>query len=200
MATTSTALKNGGDVLRMVIPMTLFLGIGTGGEYSREFFRIRDAKLVVGQHCADDSQDAVSVETISDDLERAKRLLNLTTTDIAKTLGVSRQTIHNWKSGGQIKIQNIAKVHSLAAAADALASANVTASPLVLNRVLAGGSTLLETIASSGDGLAAANELLSMLRGEAEQRRMIDRMLAGREQPVERAVSDYGAPSVTETG
>ena len=119
-------------------------------------------------------------------------------TDLAETLGVSRPTIYNWMSGDRIKTGNIAKVHNLAVAADALASAlasaNVTASPLVLNRVLSRGSTLLETIAAGGNGLEAANDLVSMLRIEAEQRKMIDQMLAGRKEPIDRDASDYGAP------
>lgn len=55
------------------------------------------------------------------DVEQIKSSLKLSTSELVKILGVSRQAIHAWKAGGPVKADNLAKLLSLKAAADALA-------------------------------------------------------------------------------
>lgn len=122
----------------------------------------------------------MNISIAANDLEHAKSVLKLTTKELAACLKVSRQAIYDWPSGAQIKDHNLAKLQSLTSAADVIAAANVPMSPLLLNRALPGGRTLLEVIGNGGDGADAAKSLLAMLRVESQQRKMVSKMLADR--------------------
>lgn len=187
-------------ILKYAIPMTLILGVGTGGDCTSDYLRVVSAKLALGHGSVDSgSATVINVGVAAQDLEHAKSVLKLTTKELAACLKVSRQAIYDWRSGAQIKDHNSAKLRSLTAAADVIAAANVPMSPLILNRALPGGQTLLGVIGSGGNGADAAKSLLSMLRVESEQRKMVGRLLAGR-QPVTGEPFDYGAPSFAEAG
>jgi len=199
MTTTTQTASIAEKIVRVIVPpMTLMLAIGTGGANTPEYCRVRDARLYV--HSGQDDRSAretINVATAADDLARITSILKLSTTELAQTLGVSRQAIYNWKAGSHIKSHNVAKLENLKKAADAIVGARITMSPLLLDRKLTGGKTLLETIADGGNGGDAANALLRLLQDEAHQRESIDRMLADREHPM-RDVSEYGVPSFNE--
>jgi len=198
MARTSTNPKNGVGIRTVALPMTLVLGIGTGGEYTFNYQRIREAKLVVGtSRPTDRMRETIDVATAADDLARIKSILKLTTKELAQTLGVSRQAIYNWRSGAHIKGHNLLKLDSLSKAADVIIGARIAMSPLLLDRKLPGGKTLLESISAGEDGTTAACSLVNLLAQEAEQRKTIDAMLAEHKSPKTDAF-DYGVPSFKE--
>lgn len=58
-------------------------------------------------------------EPIIPDVEQIKSSLKLSTGELVKILGVSRQAIHNWKAGGPVKAENMAKLLNLKATAEA---------------------------------------------------------------------------------
>lgn len=194
-------ILNSNGLLKFALPMmTLILGVGTGGDCTADYLRIRSAKLVFDQsRVGNESLHAINVGVAANDLEHAKSVLKLTMKQLAACLGVSRQAIYNWRSGAHIKDHNFAKLQSLTAAADVIAAANIPMSPLILHRVFPGGRPLLAVIGSGGDGADAAKSLLVMLRIESEQRKMVSRMLAGRQSTAPEP-SDYGAPSFAEAG
>jgi hypothetical protein len=199
-ATSSDRIVGKEFKFRIVVPMTLILAIGTGGDRTSSYLRVLEAKRVFNGHDSDSKpQQSVEVASTAQDIDRAKAILNLTVREIAECLGVTRQAVYNWKAGGQIKGHNAAKVQSLIFAADVIAAADLPMSPLLRNRKLPGGRTLLETIASGGSGRDAANTLIGMLREEAEQRRMLSERFSGREKP-KSDPSDYGVPSFVEEG
>ena len=119
--------------------------------------------------------------------------------DLAHCIGVSRQALYNWKAGGSIKSGHLSKVAALKAAADVLLIEDIPGSPLVLERKLPGGKTLLEEISDGADGRATATALVNMLRDEASQRAMLEQRLNAR---IAAAPSsrEYGVPAYDERG
>lgn len=197
MASATTHFKTA-NVLKLALPMTFILGIGTGGDGTPNYIRTRAEKLVVGPSRADSTGNtSIDVISAAADLGRIKSILKISTIDLADTLGVSRQTVHNWKAGSHIKPDNLSKLENLSRAATEIARAGITMSPLVLNRKLSDGSTLLQRIAQGKDGAESAVELVNILRSEMEQRAALDKLLAGN------AISgpaEYGVPSVRGNG
>lgn len=172
--------------------------IGTGGALTPIFYLTLEEKRVV---CSNSSVATVheldNDDTVTEDFARVKSILKLSITDLAQSLGVSRQAIYNWMSGTPISRDNRLKLIRLIKAADVIAASGKTLSPLQLDRTLPGGKTLLEKIAAGDDGAEAASSLLDMLRKEAHQRALIDQRLAEHDRPV-RDTSDYGVPSFDE--
>jgi hypothetical protein len=162
------------------LTLTIALGIGTGGSLTTEYCRHRKDGIifqginspVAGHHVA----------TQAADLSRIKNALKLTVGEIAECVGVSRQSVYNWKSGSEIKAQHAAKLENLKKAADVILASHVDVPAFSLQRKLPEGRTLLETVSMGGDGRLTAHSLLQMLNEESVQRRDLDERFAGRKQ------------------
>lgn len=161
------------------VPVTIALGIGTGGYLTAEYCKQNQDGLLFNRQSMRDT----SVSTTTDDLARIKSVLKLTVAELADCIGVSRQAIYNWKSGADIKASHAGKLENLKNAADVMLAASLPASPLLLARKLPGGKTLLQTISSGGDGSEAARSLVQMLRQESEARKVLDERFANRQMP-----------------
>jgi transcriptional regulator with XRE-family HTH domain len=203
MATRTSNLRFGTEeILRCAIPATLSLTLalpGTGGHHSEHYLRLLDAKLYIDAPKKNGAGDFVpiNVATAADDLARIKSILKLSTTDLAQTLGVSRQAVYNWKSGSHIKLDNLTKLANLKSAADVFVEARLTVLPEFLDRKLSSGKTFLEHIAGGAEGAGVAAALIKMLSEEASQRRTLDALLADNTPRLPDA-SDYGAPAFRE--
>ncbi|MCC5844922.1 MAG: hypothetical protein JJU05_11780 [Verrucomicrobia bacterium] len=57
--------------------------------------------------------DQIAAEQVPALLRNLKRVLNLTTTDLASICGVSRPTIYSWRKGGSIDSQNLKRLDTL---------------------------------------------------------------------------------------
>ena len=199
MTKATSAERVSDSVFKIVIPsMTLLLAVGTGGESTLDYYRIREAKLVVNSPV--DRRvvpTSIDVASAASDLSRIRAVLKISTSDLARTLGVSRQAIYNWKSGSHIKAHNLSKLANLKLAADEFVQSRITVSSEMLDRTLPGGKTLLERIAEGMDGSAAAYSLINLLRADSERRKEMDALLAENiSRPANRL--DYGAPAFNE--
>jgi hypothetical protein len=179
--------RNGNNLVQ-AITFTLLLGVGTGGDYTRGYHELRTAGLAFSTSRRDEETRTVeetgAFSEIATDIEHVKSTLKLTMRELSDCLGVSRQAPYNWIAGGQIKVGNAAKFNNLKAAADAIALAKLPPSPLLLQRKLPGGKTLVDSIAAGADGTEAAESLVEMFRHEEAQRQMLAarfprRVLAG---------------------
>jgi DNA-binding XRE family transcriptional regulator len=164
------------------VPITIVLGIGTGGYLTAEYCKQRKDGFTFNRQDARSAQ-AATVATTADHLARIKSVLKLTVVELADCIGVSRQAIYNWKSGADIKANNAAKLESLKSATDVILAASLPASPLLLARKLRGGKTLLEIISGGGDGSEAARSLVQMVKQESEARKALDERFANRQIP-----------------
>jgi len=180
--------------------LAVIVGLGTGGDVSDAYQR-QMHDLGMGWYTyvptAQSAAEYAEHNTASINIERIRSILKLTTSDLARHLGVSRQAIYLWKSGGPIKRDNIAKLMNLDGAADVLAPISRELSPFQLERKLPDGRTLLESIGAGHDGASAAKQLLAILTKEAAQRSSLSQILAGN------AVSEsegFLAPHLQEDG
>ncbi|MBS0472800.1 MAG: helix-turn-helix transcriptional regulator [Proteobacteria bacterium] len=169
---TSTGARSS---LTLVIPLALTLTVGTGGLLDPSKVDLRKEGLLFAK------RDAAPVaSTQAFDVDRIRETLHLSMREIGDAIGVTRQAIYNWKNGGEIKGDNAVKLASLMDAAKVIAESDVAIPSLALRRKISGGQTLLDIVASGGDGGAAAHTLLEILATEAKQRKLLNERLAGR--------------------
>ena len=169
-----------GTSFAYTVTFTFLLGVGTGGDYTPSYHLARSKNELYSR-----SQPVKPAKSngfaISVDIEQIKSVLNLTTTDLARSLGVSRQALYNWMAGGAIKEDNLAKLNELRSAAEVLTADGLEIHPRLLHRKLPGGRTLLDTVSYGGGGAEAARALATMLKIEARQKAAMDKMFADRE-------------------
>lgn len=171
--------RNGTFLLPVVTFTMLVSGVGTGGDYTPAYHALRQEKAIFSKPPRNQSRS--NGFSIASDIDRIKSTLKLTTTELARSLGVSRQAPYNWIAGGAIKEDNLAKLYELRSAADILAAESLDVHPRLLHRKLPGGKTLLEEVASGGSGAAAAQALTKILKIESQQRAALEKVFAGRE-------------------
>jgi DNA-binding transcriptional regulator YiaG len=178
------------------------LGFGTGEILTQQICKLREAGdrfQYRAQSNGDEIKTADIAASPAEDITHIRAVLKTSAADLAECIGVTRQALYNWKAGGNIKSTHLSKVVALKAAADVLLIEDVPGSPLVLDRKLPGGKTLLEEIAHGADGRETAMALVNMLREEATQRATLEKRLAGRLASA-RSSRDYGSPAYDERG
>ena len=104
--------------------------------------------------------------------------LAISVSEIALMLGVSRQAIYKWMSGGPMTEVFRERLDELAAAASVLAPFSKNTGLQVSKRRDARGHTLVDVFRSQGSACTWARELVRTLRSEEEQRKAVDRLLA----------------------
>jgi DNA-binding transcriptional regulator YiaG len=173
---TSDNQRNG--TLWAPVAFTMLLGVGTGGEYTYKYHTARSERAVFYKDRGNINSNPVGVAAA--DIQYIKSSLCLTISELASSLGISRQTVYNWIDGTPIKNENAAKLNNLKAAADVIVAAGVQASPLLIQRKLPGGKTLLESILDGDNGRQAAEALVQLHRKETAQREMLSKLFANR--------------------
>ncbi|MGA2815907.1 MAG: helix-turn-helix transcriptional regulator [Xanthobacteraceae bacterium] len=182
MTDQTTPYQSDSRALIFTLPLTVALTIGTGGNITAEYCKHQKDGIVFNGH-GGAAIDRFSVASPADELTRIKTTLKLTVSELAGCIGVSRQSIYNWKSGSEIKARNAEKFENLKNAADVISAAGFDIPAFTLARKLPGGSTLLETISAGGDGKLAAQSLLQMLNQESVERKMLSEQIAQRMRP-----------------
>lgn len=139
-----------------------------------------------------------AVRTPLEDLTRIREVLSPAISDLATTLGVTRQSIYNWLNGEPVAQENAAKLRDLAQAADLLAHERVTVNSTLLKRKFANGRTLLQVAQAGESARDAAATLVQILTREEEQRARIAARFAAR--PRTSATADFDLPAAGERG
>ncbi len=184
--------------LMFALPITILFGVGTnGGSFNDQnvYSNIGLERIIVGSSATDKTVALTPANEIGD----IKEALKLTTTELAKYLGVSRQTIYDWQSGAHIKPHNVTKLENLKAAADVILAAQIPSQSLLIQRKLSNGRTLLETVAAGGDGQETAKSLVRMLQREAQDRIERNKRIEGRS-PVADSAFGRGIAMLREGG
>lgn len=166
--------------------------VGTGGELSLEHLQRTASKIQYAVHGAE-VVEVEAVRSAKDDLARIREVLSPAISDLATTLGVTRQSVYNWLNGDPITNENAAKLRDLAQAADVLAQAGVTVNAALLKRKFANGKTLLQVAQAGESARESALVLVQILKREAEQRKRMTARFANR--PRTSATADFDLPS-----
>ena len=118
--------------------------------------------------------------TPAKDLAHIRAVLKPAVTDLASTLGVSRQTIYHWLHGGSVTDGHAARLSDLAAATDVLQHSGMTLNAMLLRRTLAGGKTLMQLAQAGNSAELAARQLVGIHQRETAQRARMAQLFAKR--------------------
>lgn len=196
-ASTGTNLSSGlvrwlGCVVAAGVALT---GIGTGGELSIEHLQRNPHQL---RHLTPTVEvtDVVPVRTPAEDLARIREVLKPAVSDLATTLGVSRQSVYNWLNGEPVAVENAAKLQDIAQAADVLAHEGVTVNSALLKRKFANGRTLMQVAQAGESARDAALQLVHIHKREIVQRERMAARFANRAKTPPSA--DFDLPSASD--
>jgi transcriptional regulator with XRE-family HTH domain len=123
---------------------------------------------------------------------RIREVINPAISDLASTLGVSRQSVYNWLNGEPVAPENAAKLHDLAQAADILAHEGLTVNAALLKRKFANGKTLMQVAQAGEPAREAALLLVKVHQLEVTQRERMNARFANRGKTS--ATADFDLP------
>lgn len=158
--------------------------VGTGGEATSAYIRQRGQKgygfpaVSYASRCANpvECEQRPSAQILRD----AKDTLRLSVTELAETLGVSRQTVYSWLGGAAIAPDNEMRVLALGELASSLTATDRSWTRLELRRVLPGGGTILDGVRIGRRPTDLVRELVQLLASEQAQREALATKLASR--------------------
>jgi transcriptional regulator with XRE-family HTH domain len=168
---------------------------GTGGHLSLE--RLQRAVLEVENAVpVSGIAEWEHVRTPSDDLTRIREVIHPAISDLATTLGVSRQSVYNWINGDPVAAENAAKLHDLAQAADILANEGLAVNAALLQRKFANGKTLLQIAQAGEPAREAALLMVNIHKLEVAQRERMNARFANRAKTT--ATADFDLPAASD--
>ncbi len=165
--------------------------IGTGGHLSLEHIQ-RGGQQALYATPAVEVAVVDDVRTPAEDLARIREVLHPSVSDLATTLGVSRQSVYNWLNGEQVADENAARLQDLAQAADVLAHDGITVDAALLKRKFANGRTLMQVAQAGESARDAALMLVQIHRREVAQRERMNARFANRAKAP--ATADFDLP------
>lgn len=171
-----------------------FSAIGTGGELLVEHLQRSNRQAQYKVPSVESAE--VSVRSPAENLKRIREVLNPAVSDLATTLGVSRQSVYNWLNGDPVAEENAAKLEQLAHAADVLVAAGVPPSSALLKRKFFGGQTLLQAVQSDKSAEEVVRKLVEIYKSEAAQRQRISARFQNRARTP--ASADFDLPMSSE--
>lgn len=166
--------------------------IGTGGELSLEHLQRSSHQM---QHMAP-TVDVAPARSPAEDLVRIREVLKPAVSDLATTMGVSRQSVYNWLNGEPVAEENAAKLQDLAQAADVLDHEGIAVNAALLKRKFADGRTLLQVAQAGESARNAALQLAHIHRRETAQRERMAARFANRAKTAPSA--DFDLPSAND--
>lgn len=181
--------------IAMTLPSSVALAsrAGTGGSNNdASLFKDRLSngnshwKPIALPHAENYARDATEC------LARIREVFAPSVSDLAATLGVSRQTVYNWQNGEQPKEALAVKLTDLARAADIFAQSNIQFNSALASRKFANGKTLFQVVQSNGSATEAAKLLMRILETEAGQRKVLEARFANR--PITALSGDFDLP------
>jgi transcriptional regulator with XRE-family HTH domain len=164
-------------------------GIGTGGQLLLEHVQRNVQKT---QYMVIELEQ---VRTPSENLARIREVLNPAVSELATTLGVSRQSIYHWLNGKPVADENATKLHDLAQAADVLAHEGIAINATLLKRKFANGLSLMQVAQAGESARDAALMLTQIHKREAAQRDRMNARFAKRVKTPASADFDFPAPN-----
>jgi len=178
----------------------LGMEVGTGGAATFVYVRNRGNKGYPFSAYAWSGlvADVIVGPTVIENISRIRAVLNPTVTDLAGTLGVSRQAIYDWQAGKPIAAENAIRLSDLARAADLFAVEGLRGTSQALRRPIKNGKNFFELVKEGSPADSAARGLIEIVRSEFHQREALRNRLAGRKRPSREAFGEIGAPMLDE--
>jgi DNA-binding transcriptional regulator YiaG len=134
--------------------------------------------------------------TSSDDLTYIREVFSPAISDLAATLGVSRQAVYNWINGEQPRVEFAEKLSDLAQAAEILSHEGIVIDSLLLKRKFSNGRSILQVSQAGDSARNAALLLVQIVKRETEQRERMNARFAGRAKT--QPTSDFDIPAAND--
>lgn len=178
-------------------PMFVYCFVGTFGLLLPTYLQASNAtsNWEINQIDLDGFRTAVepSVSPTAKDIAHIRQATNISVSELARACGVSRQAVHEWIKGNPLSKTNAQRISKLAQAVDVLLASGTNALPQTLRRKVSGGMSILEAVQTDGNVVDLAQQLVSTLARESEQRKKLSERLAGRRKPQLSSI-EFGAP------
>jgi transcriptional regulator with XRE-family HTH domain len=184
------------DASRFVI-FTILMGVGTGGNLSSDFLSSKDfGYRSYESERVGTSLGHVSQRSPASDLTDLKEYLGATVTDIAYALKVSRQAIYDWQAGKALSPENADRLSEMARAGLGFHHAGFKPQRRLLLRALTDGKNALDLIREGKAPEPVLNQLIALLKKEANSRQQLQERFKDRKGPID--IADMGIPSADE--
>lgn len=169
--------------------------IGTGGELLAKHLQGSNSQTL---HVvpAFEPAEVTARRSPTQNLKRIREVLNPAVSDLATTLGVSRQSVYNWLNGDTVADENAAKLEDLAHAAEVLVAEGVTVNAALLKRKFFEGQTLLQVVQAGKSARDAALMLARIHKREAAQRERMSARFHNRAKTP--ATADFDLPMASD--
>lgn len=169
-------------IQNLILATGLFITTGTG-VYADDVSRLRQQPR--NESALSNPLKVYSVETKpertpAEQIDQIRGVLSPAVSDLAKSFGVSRQTIYNWLNGEQPKPEHTIRLREFALAADLFAESGIPVNSATLKRKIIKGKNLFEIVSEGGSARDAAQILIQIVQREISQRERLDARLAGR--------------------
>lgn len=171
---------------------SLIHGGGTGDTLSPKQFRLTYTETKPASIAGEFNR---SYRTPQEDLHQIRGVLKPAVSDLAISLGVSRQSIYNWLNGEVVAEENVAKLRDLALAADMLVEQGFAGDSSILRRKFSHDRTLLQLVRDGESATSAMQALIQVLQREAQKKAEIKAMLANRSPRNANPAHDLIAPN-----
>ncbi|MGA9670628.1 MAG: hypothetical protein WBQ94_15565 [Terracidiphilus sp.] len=145
------------------------------------------------------SAGEVAESTLPSRIRLVQKVLAISISDLAFVLGVSRQAIYKWLSGGPVSDLNRERLEDLTAAADVLAPYARSQALMLSKRRNSMGLTLVESLRSGASARAWADEVSQILINGQNQRRLMEQILTSHRRTPP-ALREMGVPLLDEQG
>jgi transcriptional regulator with XRE-family HTH domain len=139
----------------------------------------------------------VAEATFASRIRIIQKVLAISISDLAFVLGVSRQAVYKWLSGGPVSYLNREKFEDLTAAANVLAPYAKTQALMLNRRRNSGGLTLVDSLRSGASARVWAEEVSQLLIQGENQRKMMNQILASHQRSLS-GLREMGVPLLDE--
>lgn len=145
--------------------------------------------------CAAGIGEIYRTRTPQEDLIRIQEILSPSVTDLASAIGVTSQTIYNWRKGEMVHPDHAKRLRDFALASDILSEGGVKITSTIMKRKLINGQTLWQ-VAKTGSSICQTAALLveTSKREEIQRARLMSKFPQTRNTP---ASEDFDFPEAT---
>jgi transcriptional regulator with XRE-family HTH domain len=155
------------------------MSIGTGGNATAiQLAKAQNQPVQYSCPFQETIKPTTSVVTPIEYLNRIEQVLQVSVSDLAKMLGVSRQAIYKWKNGESIGLESAHKLEQLALAADVFIESGTEITPFMLRRTVKNNQNFLELVQQGNSAVEAAQILVHLIQIGKQETAAIDAYLA----------------------
>ncbi len=177
--------------------LLLALSAPTGVASGMDFARASQRLSQIPYYEIASTEGQVAEFNFASHIRIIQKVLAISISDLAFALGVSRQAVYKWLSGGPVSDLNREKFEDLTAAANVLAPYAKSQALMLTRRRNTSGLTLVESLRSGASARGWAEEVSQLLRQGENQRKMMSEILASHQRSLP-VLREMGVPLLDE--